>query len=343
MATSLKQIAEEAQVSLATVSKALSGRSDVSDATRRRIVEVAQRLRYRPNLLVHGIQTGRSQTMGVMVPVGDDGFLSQIVTGIHNRLTELDYAPLLLWCNRRLDGSWEGATELEQIHRLIDRRVDGLILRPLEDAASDDYLHEIREHRLPLVAVDRALPNAHLADFVGTDDRAGGRLAAEHLLALGHRRLAHLAGPSFTSTGRDRRAGFEEVLRETPNVHYTVAEDPTFSHAEEAAQHLLRLAPVPTAIFTGNDYQASVVYRTAAQLGLAVGRDLSVIGFADLPFAPWMAPPLTTLRQQPREIGRRAVDLVIRRIEARNETLPPVYVRLPVTLVQRQSTAPPVS
>ncbi|MFG0248745.1 MAG: LacI family DNA-binding transcriptional regulator, partial [Phycisphaeraceae bacterium JB051] len=164
MAVSLKQIAAQTNVSIATVSKVLSGREDVSDKTRQRILKVAKDMNYRPNLLVRGIQTGRTNTIGLMVPVGNDAFFSNIVAGVHKHLQQENYVPILLWASRMPDNQWSSRTELELIHQLVDRRVDGLIIRPIEDSASDDYLHEIHDHRLPLFAVDRALPNSHRAD-----------------------------------------------------------------------------------------------------------------------------------------------------------------------------------
>jgi DNA-binding LacI/PurR family transcriptional regulator len=345
MAVSLKQIAAQTNVSIATVSKVLSGREDVSDKTRQRILKVAKDMNYRPNLLVRGIQTGKTNTIGVMVPVGSDAFFSNIVAGIHKHLQYENYVPILLWASRLPDDTWASRTELELIHQLVDRRVDGLIVRPIEDAASDDYLHEIHDHHLPLVAVDRALPNSHRADFVGTDDYCGGQLAAEHLLELGHRHILHLAGPDFASTARHRREGFESVIRQCPDVRYDVIMDKTFTGSNQQLMHdYFDNHPLPTAIFAANDFMAARLYNVLHQRQVRIGHDVSVIGFSDLDFAQYMQPSLTTLLQHPLEIGTKAAQLVLNRINNASEQVSeyePVQIRLKPELIARESTMPP--
>jgi DNA-binding LacI/PurR family transcriptional regulator len=344
MAVSLKQIAAQTNVSIATVSKVLSGREDVSDKTRQRILQVAKDMNYRPNLLVRGIQTGRTNTIGVMIPVNSDTFLASIVSGVHDVLVQDNFVPMMLWSVRNLDGQWKyDKTELQMIHQLVDRRVDGLILRPIEDSASDDYLHEIHDHHLPLVAVDRARPNSHRADFVGTDDYHGGQLAAEHLLQLGHRHIVHFAGPDFTSTARHRREGFESILKTCPDVQYDVCQNKAFSGNPDFVRTYFATHRMPTAIFAANDYMATPVYSLLTDMNLRVGADVSVIGFADLPFAQFMQPALTTIRQNPLEIGRKAAQLIINRINnssSDEDTYSPVQIRLKPELIVRQSTCP---
>ncbi len=345
MAVSLKQIAAQTNVSIATVSKVLSGREDVSDKTRQRILKVAKDMNYRPNLLVRGMQTGKTNTIGVMVPVGSDAFFSSIVAGIHQHLQDENYVPILLWASRTPDHKWTTKTELELIHQLVDRRVDGLIIRPIEDAASDDYLHEIHDHRLPLVAVDRALPNSHRADFVGTDDYCGGQMAAEHLLELGHRHILHLAGPDFASTARHRREGFESVIRQCPDVTYDMCMDKTFTGNVQLMHDYFANHPMPTAIFAANDFMAARLYNVLHQHQVRVGPDVSVIGFSNLDFAQYMQPPLTTLLQHPLEIGNKAAQLVLNRINTtaqQTSDYEPVQIRLKPELITRDSTQPPM-
>lgn len=341
MAVSLKQIAAQTNVSIATVSKVLSGREDISEKTKKRVLKVAHEMNYRPNLLVRGMQTGKTNSIGVMVPVGYDSFFSTVVNGIHGQLQENQCVPILLWATKRIDGVWEHGTELQTIHQLVDRRVDGLIIRPIEDGASDDYLHEIHDHHLPLVAVDRMLPNSHKADFVGTDDIFGGQLAAKHLLELGHRNILHLAGPDFTSTARDRRKGFEAVLQGCCDVKYEAVADETYTGNQERIIDYLKQKKKITAIFAANDLIASKVYSAMAELGLQVGKDISVVGFSDMTFAQYLQPALTTIRQDPLEIGRKAANLMVNRCKTSKEDqdYSPVQIRLKPQLIIRKSTA----
>lgn len=330
----LKQIAHETNLAEATVSRILRNRDQCSEQTRQRVREVARQMRYRPNLLVRAIQTGRTQTVGVMVVVADD-FFGQIVTGIHHELIEADHVPLLACC-----GSPKyplATTELEQIHRLVDRRVDALIMWPTEETVPDTYLREVWEREIPLVAVDRELEQTH-ADFVGTDDEAGAIEAARYLLSLGHRRIGHVAGPQTVSPGRIRRRTFEKAVADAGASCMTI-EDPSFSSGYEASAALLKSPDRPTAVFAGSDRLARGFYRAAGELGLRIPQDVSVVGFADLPLATLMQPELTTLRQEPYQIGRRAARIALDRIEGVPDLPSPLKIRLKPDLIVRGSAA----
>src|SRR5215217_6812428 len=184
---SQQDIAREANVSRVTVSLVLAGKDQTSEETRKRVMEVAQRLRYRPNLLVQGMQTGRTYAVGVIMPASMH-FHGQVARGVHDELVANDFVPIQLWADPSEDLT--KATELEQIHRLVDRRVDGVIIWPADVSVPDVHFREIWQRQIPLVTVDRET-TTH-ADHVGTNEEIGGKLAADHLLALGHRNVAHV-------------------------------------------------------------------------------------------------------------------------------------------------------
>lgn len=333
----LKRIAQEASVSIGTVSRVLSNKAQVSDKTRKRVLLVAEQLNYRPNRLVHALQTGKTQTIGVMINPAHE-FHSHILAGIQDALAARDHLPIVVNA-RKLKGQIPYSTnELELIHRFVEQRVDGIIISPLEDATPDEALHEAWKHRLPVVCVDRRMPNTH-ADFVGTDDEMGGRIAAEYLLSLGHRHIAHLAGPSYASTGTLRRKGFEQVIA-GQDVTYHVLEDPLFCHGLDQARQLLAVTPRPTAVFAASDLNALAMYQAAAELNLRIPHDLTVVGFADMSFAPIITPPLTTIRQFPYQIGQRAVELMFDRMQGRFTDTQPQTICLKPELVVRASALP---
>lgn len=341
-APSLQKIADASGVSVSTVSRVLLKRSNVSPTTRDRVVEVAKQMRYRPNMLVRGMQTGHTGTVGVMMQIRD-AFYARVYEGIHDTLVAEDQVPILVWSQCASGTETHGGTgELDQIHRLVDRRVDGVILVPVEDAASDEYLHEIWDRNIPLIAVDRALPHSK-ADFVGNDDRQIGRLAAEHLLGLGHRRLGHLAGALFTSPGRDRREGFTQAVSELDNASCVVIEEPDFVSGQQAALDMLQRPDRPTAIFAANDHLALGIFDAAANLGLRIPHDLSVIGCGDFIFGRSLRPALTTIDQRPNVIGRHAASLLLKRKSESTDSpdpTDPTQIRVEGELVQRASTAP---
>ncbi len=335
--TNLRAIADATGLALATVSRILRGRDQCSEATRQRVLTVAEQLKYRPNLLVQGLQTGRTRTIGVLMQVRE--FPARIIEGIHDELVAADHVPIILW-PRIVYSPDEPTNDLEQLHRLIDRRVDAVILYPADDRVADDYLHEVWDRGLPLVTVDRELEHTH-ADFVGTDDRLGGRLAAEHLLDLGHRHFGIVAGPPQVTTARHRQEGFAAAVATCPDATLHVVHDSSYTVGYPAALELLRQFPRPTALFADNDYQAEGVYRAAADMQLHIPHDLSVVGFADLRHAPYLQPPLTTLRQFPEQIGQRAARLVLDRLDGELSDPAPQRHRLAPQLIVRHSTAKP--
>ncbi len=337
-ATSLRMIAEETGLAIGTISRILSGKDQCAPETRDRVLEAARKMSYHPNQLARAMHTGRTLAVGV-INCGWDEFFTAIARGIHDVLTGRRYLPICV--SAKSDPSDDaGVGELDLIHRLIEQRVDGVILRPTADSVTDNYLHEVWERRLPLVAVDRRLTRTR-ADFVGTDDETGGRLAAEHLLELGHRRLGHLAGADEVTTARLRRQGFEQAVAEVPGATCETVPDPSFHDGAGAARCLLQMDPPPTAIFAANDYEAASVYRVAGEMDLSVPGDLSVVGFSDLPLARMLTPPLTTIHQDPRRIGMQAARLMLDRLDGKLAEDQPRSICLRPHLVVRESTAPP--
>lgn len=338
-----KRIAAHVGLSQATVSMVLSGRGNLSEKTSRRVLRAARELGYRPNLLVRGMQTGKSRMIGVMMPPFDF-YWSEVLYGIHDVLAMADHVPITLWAthvrpltHRAADPS---VTELEQVHRLLDRRVDGVIVWPRFAEIFREHMHEFSSRKLPVVTIDQLWPANKGADYVGSDDAAGGEMAARHLLELGHRRLAHLAGPTSRTWANERRKAFEDTVGRTTGASCVTFDtprgDPTLV-AIEAARRMLVLPDRPTAVFAASDFFAKAVYQAAREVNLRIPDDLSVVGFSDDGFAPDMQPPLTTFRQPAYEVGRRAAEIVLGRSSG---ILPgqQIVEKLPVSLVLRQST-----
>jgi LacI family transcriptional regulator len=328
---SQQDIAREAQVSRVTVSLVLSGKDEASAETRQRVLDAAERLRYRPNLLVQGMKTGRTGLVGVIAPVALP-FHGQIAYGIHDALVEAEYVPLLLWADASAKAK---TTELEQIHRLTDRRVDGIIIWPLDASVPNVHFSEIWERNIPLVTIDRET-TTH-ADHVGTDEELGGRLVAEHLLKLGHRRLAHVTYPPRPGSIARRRQAFVDAVT-AAGAHCMVVdcEPPEVS---ARCKEMLAGANRPSAVFAATDAIALKVYGAATLAGLSIPRDLSVVGYADFSFAPELVPPLTTVRQDPYTIGRTAARLLLERLLQKRTASAPKRIHLQPELVVRQSTA----
>lgn len=330
---SLRRIADELGLSMMTVSRAVRGVAGVSEKARRQVMEVAQRMHYTPNKLVTGIRTGRTWTAGVMMPV-ENRFFAEIIGGVYGELAESKYAMLL----SALPIEYSNKGDMDHLMPMIERRVDGLIFRATDDQATDKHFSELWRRRIPFVTVDRQLPSAH-CDFVGTDDYNGGVIAARHLLALGHRKVGQLAGPDSVSTARNRRRGFEDTIKAAGGTCSTI--EMTDFVNRESAHRILTQNPRPTAIFCVNDMMAYDLYVVARELGINIPDDLSVVGFADLPESSLASPGLTTIRQDPHAIGRRAVQILLKRITSKDVNAAFEMIQLMPSLVVRESTAAP--
>jgi DNA-binding LacI/PurR family transcriptional regulator len=243
--------------------------------------------------------------------------------------------------------TWHPATNVQQpddplertiIHHLVDRQVDGIILRPGSEEYEASYFAEIWQHGMPLILIDREM-RMFAADFVGTDDVAVGAEAARLLTTLGHRRLLFTGGGENVSTSRWREQGFRHVLSELPDA---ACRSITLGPGDDDVTRLtgiLAAADRPTAVFCYNDTNALPLYAAARQARLRIPQDLSVVGCGAVHCGALLDPPLTTFDQVPRQIGRRAAELYLERVGTPAPRSPPRQVRLPASLVRRASEA----
>ena len=318
-----------------TVSRALS-RTDLPlrPETRRKVQAAVERLGYRPSVLARGLRTRRTSTLGMLVPDITNPFFPPIIRGAEEAARARGYE--LVLCNTDDSPEREDAS----LRLLRERQADGLLIATSRMA--DATLDTVRRERFPFVLVNRGSRVA--ADLaVEVDNERAARSVVDHLVALGHRRIAHIAGPLSTTTGAERAAGFREAL----SAHgVTVADDLVVeadAYAEgagyAAGKRVLRARP--TAIFAANDLLLIGALRAAREAGLRVPADLSLVGVNDIPLAALIDPPLTTVRVPQREMGELAVGILIARLEGRDVPVP--RVRLETRLVVRGSTAAPAA
>jgi LacI family transcriptional regulator, galactose operon repressor len=334
----LRDVARLAAVHPGTVSRALNPdtRRLVNEETARRVLEAAEQLGYRPNPIARGLKTNRSYTVGVLVPDLTNPLFPPIVRGIQDRLEQAGYTPLIA----NTDNDRE--RERNDFDAMRARQVDGVITATAQ--LDHGVLDELAAGGLPLVLVNRRIDDGPLPS-VTADDHEGVRLAVLHLSALGHRRIAHLGGPQELSTGRHRYEGFVAAMAEAGH-----AVDPALVHfgrmftepeGERLCRELLDSGADATAIVAGNDLMALGCYDVFAARGIDCPRELSVVGFNDMPFSERFNPPLTTIGIPHYEIGAAAADLLLERLQ--QPEAPARQLVLPARLVERQSTAPPSS
>jgi LacI family transcriptional regulator, galactose operon repressor len=332
----LKDVARRAGVHPGTASRALNveTRALVNGETAQRVLAVAEELGYRPNPIARGLKTSRSYTVGVLIPDLTNPLFPPIVRGIQDRLEEAAYTPLI--ANTDNDPDRERA----DFEAMRARQVDGLITATAR--RDHDLPLGLENVSLPLVLVNRRLEDGARPSVVG-DDRRGVGLAVEHLLSLGHRRIAHLAGPQELSTGHLRHAGFVEAMRAAgidPDPQLVIVGSAFVeSEGERLCNELLDRELDVTAIVAGNDLMALGCYDAFVERGIDCPGEISVVGYNDMPFAGWFSPPLTTVRLPHYEIGVRAAGLLLDLL--RDPEIEPAQLLLDPELVVRGSTAPP--
>jgi LacI family transcriptional regulator len=336
MPATLRDVAVAAGVHPATASRALNPATThrVNAATARKIRRAAQKLGYTPNPIARGLKTNRSATLGVVIPDLTNPLFPPIVRGIDDVASAAGYSTLIV----NTDG--DPQREADTISALRSRQAEGLIVATA--VLDHPLLRSLAADAVPLVLVNRVVESLTASAVIG-DDTAGVRAAVNHLVALGHTRIAHIAGPLTTSTGAVRLRAFREAMAAggVPVVDELVVVAERYREEAGAAAMTTLLADgPPTAVFAANDLLALGCYDALRAVGLSCPGDVSVVGFNDMPFLDKMAPPLTTVRVPNYQIGREAAQLLLDMVRAPE---PPAAkaVLLPLQLVVRESTAPP--
>ena len=340
----LRDVAEKANVSMAAASRILRGdTAPFGKETCERVQRTAQEIGWRQNLLVSGIQTGQTGMIGVMIPPYDS-FWINVISGIHATLAQADFLPITIWLGDLKRSPYfeeEDEKGFAQINRLLDRRVDALIMWPQIAIAYQKYFSKVVDDVYPVVAID--IPNPKIkADIVLSDELASTKLAAEHLLKLGHRRIGCLGERQLDSHewSNHRINSFLKFVKQASGSQFAVEHlNDSGSDGYEAAVRLLKDDIKPTAVFAASDHLARCVYQAASDLGLSIPTDLSVVGYSNLDFTTEMQPPLTTIEQRPFEIGSAAAKLVLKRLK--KSASPSMKESIAGELIDRSSTAKP--
>src|SRR5829696_751614 len=332
----LRDVAAAAGVHTATASRALNPdtRKLVNPDTAQRVLDVATDLGYRPNPIARGLKTNRSYTIGVVIPDLRNPLFPPIARGIEERLEPAGYTSLL--ANTDNDAEQERLS----FEALRARQVDGFIAASAR--REHPLFHDLAANGMPLVLVNRTTDDEELPSVV-PDDSDGMRQAVAHVAALGHRRVAHLAGPFELSTGVHRHEGYVGGMQAAGLTIDTdlVVSGSLFTEAEGARQcrELLERGRGFTAVLAGNDLLALGCIDALREAGLDCPRDVSVVGFNDMDWSKRFSPPLTTVRVPHHRLGIAAADLLLERLADPGASIR--HVVLPVELVVRGSTAPP--
>jgi LacI family transcriptional regulator len=329
----IRQIADLAGVSIATVSRVLNGRGDVSEETRELVSRVIRENGYTANRSARGLSAGRTGLVGVLVPLVFPAYFSGILAGAAEALSERDFQIVL----SPTGGEHEREVSIvDRLHGLTD---GALIILPEE---SSEELERLLDSGFRFVVLDPLMPLEERIPSVSAAHTSGADQAMKHLLDLGHRRVGQITGPRGWVATEDRRRGYRAALAAAgilPDPTLEQEAEPEIGPGRAAAEQLLDLPEPPTAIFAFNDNIAIGAIQAARARGIRVPEELSIVGFDDIEHATIVTPALTTVRQPLAEMGRTAVSLLMRLLEGqRFETL---HVELATRLVVRDSTAPP--
>jgi LacI family transcriptional regulator len=332
----IREIAELAGVSIATVSRVVNGREDVSPETRELVQRVVRERGYTANRNARGLSAGKTGLIGATVPMLHHAYFSYILAGAAEGLYEQDMRLVLS------PTMHEHHREVSLLERLMHGTTDGAVIILPEE--SSDELEQLLNHGYRFVVIDPLLPLNERIPAVSAAHAAGADQAMKHLLSLGHTRIAAITGPRGWKATEDRRRGYYAALAAAgimPDPELEVESNFELGGGLVAAEQLLALPKPPTAIFCFNDNMAVGAMQTARKLGVGIPEDLSIVGFDDLEEAEIVTPALTTIRQPLAEMGRIAVSLLMRLLD--NQRLEALHVELGTRLVVRESTAPPRS
>jgi LacI family transcriptional regulator len=332
MTFTMKRVAAELGVSITTVSKVLNNQPDIGPATRARVLKKVEELGYRPNAVARSLTLRRTNTLGVVIPDLMHSFFVEIVAAIETVVSDRGYS--LLLCSSAEDAK----KERKELEVLRERQVDGLVFASSHATGNDDLLKQLIGGGKGLVMIDRDdHPNVR-CHRVLTDDEQVGWLATAHLAALGHRAIAHIAGPRIEHAKR-REGGYREALKEkriAVRPEWIVRAGFLERDGYAAMRQLLAVRPRLTAVFAANDPTAIGAMKAIWDAGLRVPEDIAVVGAGDIAHADLLRVPLSTVAWSRQEMGTRAADLIVQQIEGR-PTRSFQRVIIPPRLVVRRS------
>ena len=333
MAIRLKDIARDLGVSAVTVSKVLRGADDIGEKTRQRVLKKMAELNYQPNMLARGLASGKSFTVGLVVPDLLHPFFAEFAKSLNGILRQHSYGLILT--------SSEDNPLLEQseIRTMLARGVDALLIASCQPTLEGFY--GVENQKTPFILVDRNFPHLR-ANFVGTDDYQAGLLATQHLIGIGKRRIAHIAGPEL-SPGYDRLCGYNAALAQAGiqrNESYVLMGSRVEETGEAAGCHgmsqLLRLNPRPDAVFCYNDLIAIGAMQAALKGGLSIPDDVAFVGCGNVRYSDFLRVPLSSIDQSTTLLGEHVGNLALQLIREGGSS--PQNIRVAPTLVVRDSS-----
>jgi LacI family transcriptional regulator len=332
MPVTMQDIAKSLRVSVVTVSKVLRHQGNISAKTRDRVLRKAKQVNYQTNWIARSLATRRTYTIGLLLPDFTHPFFGEIAKAVAETVRTRGYHVIISYFEE------DPTLEKSEVEGLLARQVDGLIIASAQPPDRPDLFEGIQTRDVPFVLIDRPYHRVR-ASFVGADNVAMGRLATEHLIAQGCRRIAHLQGPGV-GIAAARLRGYRNALRAgrlRPWAGYVVPASYGDASGHEAMRTLLRTKPLPDAVFCYNDPVAIGAIRAIIDEGLTVPGDIAVVGAGNVHYSDMLSVPLTTIDQGTNQIGKQAAELLMEQIESKRMLNPRRVLIVPRLLVRQSS------
>ena len=331
---SITDLAKQLGLSPSTISRALNGHADISEATKQRVWEAAKELNYQPNHLAAALRKGRSNMLGVMVPHIEGSFFPAVMHGIETVASKAGFNVMMCQSNEDVQ------REKNNIDALLNAQVEGIIISLARTTHDFQHFEKVRSQNIPLVFFDR-MPEVSNVSGVVLDDHQGAYLAVRHLLEQGYRRIAHFAGPQHLNIYKNRHNGYlhalqtfglphdEELMRFLPNMRQ--------ESGEQAMRELLHLPAPPDAVFASGDVPVAGALEVLHELNIKVPGQVALAGFSNEPFTTLTTPRLTSVDQRGEQMGQSAVQLFLQMLKRSDNFAPHRIVLKPQLLIRDSS------
>lgn len=332
--TTLKDLANQLNTSISTVSRALQDHYSISAKMKARVVELARELNFRPNPVAMKLLKNKSFVIGVIVPEIAHNYYSMVLAGIEDAAIKGGYNVMFCVSNE------SSQKEADAISTLLHSRIDGLLIAPSKETYTYEHLKIFQEKNIPLVFFDRHIEGLNVSKVL-IDDYQGAYKAVQYLLSTGRRRIAHIAGPAGLSNTIKRFCGYEDALKDygiSLDERLCLYSDLTKENSRECTLQLLRLPEWPDAIFTYNSYIAFEGMLTVKKEGLQIPGDIAFAGFANEPIISYIEPQLTAVIQPAYLLGQEAARLFLKQVDPKKKSVKPETIILHPEFVIRQSS-----
>lgn len=330
----IKDIANQLNFSVSTVSRALHDHPNISDETKQVVQKLAKKLGYQPNFIAQSLQKMKTKTVGVVVPEIKHRFFSTVISGIEEVMNEAGYTIIVTQSNEQIE------REVKNVETLISHQIAGLLVSVSQSTNNSDHFLTALRKDIQVIFFDRPLEDLQTSKVI-VDDFSGAYQAVEHLIRRGYKRIGYLGGPKHLYINRKRLHGYLEAHK----IHNCVVNEKfiLYEGLQEqdgilGAKKFLQMDPKPDAVLCINDPVAMGVYTIMGQNGLNIPNDMAVVGFSDDPLSKMLVPPLTTVSQPAYDMGQKAARLLIEQINADKKEFTLRTITLNTKLILREST-----